>query len=229
MRYFLTKSCKQLSFKLCRFDQKTEYDMSSCKHFVLALSLISAGLIPSKTLAQGLEILPSPVIMSGDGCPAGTAQGVFDGDTLSIIFDGFDATANPGRVVSKSCNLRFGMNVPSGYNVQPVNYKFIGFADVPPGGSASINTLFTIQGRTVDRDVKQIASGFSDVWEVNKPLVLRSFNACSSPIATTMGFNSRLTSRASFASPRPTQNKLDTVDITTGTPIIQIKFLFTPC
>ncbi|MBN3896404.1 MAG: DUF4360 domain-containing protein [Nostoc sp. NOS(2021)] len=61
-----------------------------------------------------------------------------------ITFSDFEALASPPKVVSKSCNLLIGLNVPSGFNVQPIKVKYIGFADVPKKGSADLDVINTL-------------------------------------------------------------------------------------
>ncbi|WP_442940586.1 DUF4360 domain-containing protein [Nostoc sp.] len=62
---------------------------------------------------QGFEFQKVPVTLVGNGCPPGKAQGILNGDTLSITFSEFEALASRPKVVSKSCNLRIALNVPS--------------------------------------------------------------------------------------------------------------------
>ncbi|MBC6435672.1 DUF4360 domain-containing protein, partial [Nostoc sp. HG1] len=64
---------------------------------------------------QGFEFQNVPVSFSGTGCPPGKYEGVLNGDTLSITFSAFEAKAPRLKVVSASCNLRIGLNIPSGF------------------------------------------------------------------------------------------------------------------
>ncbi|MHC5731144.1 MAG: DUF4360 domain-containing protein, partial [Nostoc sp.] len=122
-----------------------------------------------------------------------------NGDTLSITFSAFEALAAPPKVVSKSCNLRIGLNVPSGLNVQPINIKYLGFADVPQGGSADLNVKITFEGQevpTINNPKTTFSSGFSDVWSKDVGIVLGTINACDKPVSSIFGINSTLTARA---------------------------------
>lgn len=203
---------------------------------ISSLTLLSfnfVGLSHVQAQPQGFEFQRVPVTLAGNGCPSGTAQGILNGDTLSITFDEFQALASPPKVVSKSCNLRIGLNVPSGLNVQPINVKYLGFADVPQGGSADLNVRILFQGQgvpTTDNPNQTFKSGFSDVWSKDVGIILNTINACKKPVSSIFGINSTLTSRATNIPPgQETQIQIDTIDTTVGPVLFQIKFDFNPC
>ncbi|MHC5721467.1 MAG: DUF4360 domain-containing protein, partial [Nostoc sp.] len=88
------------------------------------------------------------------------------------------------------------MNVPSGFNVQPINVNYMGFADVPQGGSADLNVRITFAGQEVPTNNNPNAtfgSGFSDVWSKNVGITLGTINACKNPVNSIFGINSNLT------------------------------------
>ncbi|MEA5622195.1 DUF4360 domain-containing protein [Nostoc sp. UHCC 0251] len=207
---------------------------------ISSLTLLSLNIVglshvqaQSQEEQEGFEFQPVPVTLAGNGCPSGTAQGIWNGDTLSITFDEFKALASPSKVVSKSCNLRIGLNVPSGLNVQPINVKYLGFADVPKGGSADLNVRILFQGQvvpTTDNPNQTFKSGFSDVWSKDVGIILNTINACKKPVNSIFGINSTLTSRATNIPPeQETQIQIDTIDTTVGPVLFQIKFDFNPC
>ncbi|MEH1842392.1 MAG: DUF4360 domain-containing protein [Nostoc sp.] len=200
------------------------------------LSLNVVGLSQVQAQTEGFTFQNVPVSLSGNGCPKGTAQGVLNGDTLSITFSEFEALASRPNVVSKSCNLRIGLNVPSGFNVQPINVKYLGFADVPTGGSADLNVKLLFQGQIIptdDNPNRTFPASFSDVWNKDVGVTLGTINACNNPVSSVFGINSTLTARASGVPSKPkgleTQIRIDTIDTTIGPVLFQIKFAFNPC
>jgi hypothetical protein len=213
-----------------------ELNMKIVSAIVSSLTLIGlnfAGLSKVQAQQQGFQFQKFPVTLSGNGCPPGSAEGILNGDTLSITFSKFEAQALSPSVNSKSCNLRIGLDVPSGLNVQPINIKYIGFADVPQGGSADLNVKVLFQGKHVATDNDPNASfqpGFSSTWEKNIGITLGTINACAKPISSVFGINSNLIARAKkVAKDQATQIRIDTVDTTIGPVIYQIKFAFNPC
>ncbi|MEH2291551.1 DUF4360 domain-containing protein [Nostoc sp.] len=197
------------------------------------LSLNIVGLSPAQAQPQELEFQKVPVTLFGNGCPAGTAEGILNGDTLSVTFSEFEALASPPKVVSKSCNLRIGLNVPSGFNLQPINIKYLGFADVPQGGSADVNVKVLFQGQvvsTINNPNATFKPGFSDVWSKDVGIVLGTINACKNPVSSIFGINSNLTARAKgIPANQETQIRIDTIDTAIGPVLFQIKFAFNPC
>ncbi|MEH1881673.1 DUF4360 domain-containing protein [Nostoc sp.] len=208
--------------------------------FISSLTLVSlniVGLSQAQAKPVGFTFQKVPVTLLGNGCPGGTAEGILNGDTLSITFSEFEALAEPPKVVSKSCNLRIGLNVPSGLNIQPINVKYLGFADVPPGGSANLNVRILFQGQIVPTNNNPNATfspGFSDVWSKDVGVVLGTINACKNPVSSIFGINTNLTARAPKNIPAnqpqlETQIRIDTIDTTIGPVLFQIKFAFKPC
>ena len=164
---------------------------------ISTLILLGLSAAPAEVKAQpnGFKLTPSLVTLSGNGCPQGTAQGTLNGDTLSGIFSQFKAKASPSKVVSKSCNLRVSLDIPSGYTVR-INGKYTGFADVPPGGSSNLNVKLLFQGRVIAKDNLNFSPGSSNTWEKNVPVTLGIINACTQPVQSVFGINTSLTSRA---------------------------------
>ena len=203
---------------------------------ISSLTLLSLNFVGSSQVQaqpQGFEFTKVPVTLFGNGCPKGTAQGILNGDTLSVTFSEFEALASSSKVVSKSCNLRIGLNVPSGLNVQPINVKYLGFADVPQSGSADLNVRIVFEGQLVPTNNNPNATfktGFSDVWSKDVGITLGTINACKNPVSSIFGINTNLTARArGVLSGQETQIRIDTVDTTIGPVLFQIKFAFNPC
>jgi hypothetical protein len=200
---------------------------------LLSLNVVGLSQVQAQT-QEGFSFQTVPVSFSGTGCPSSnTIQGVLNGDTLSITFSEFEAKAARPRVISKSCNLRIGLNVPSGFNVQPVSVNYSGFADVPTAGSADLNVKIFFQGREVPTDNnpnQTFKSGFSDVWNKNVGITLNSINACKNPVSSVFGINSTVTARATnIPTGQETQIRIDTIDTTIGPVLFEVKFDFNPC
>ncbi|MDZ8226669.1 DUF4360 domain-containing protein [Nostoc sp. ChiVER01] len=199
---------------------------------LLSLNVVGLSQVQAQT-PQGFTFQKVPVTLFGNGCPKGTAEGILNGDTLSVTFSEFEALAAPPKVVSVSCNLRIGLNVPSGLNVQPINILYNGFADVPKGGNANLNVRVLFQGQMVPTNNNPNAtfnSGFSDVWNKNVGITLGTINACKKPVSSIFGINTNLTARATnIPVNQETQIRIDTIDTTIGPVLFQIKFAFTPC
>ncbi|MCC5607847.1 DUF4360 domain-containing protein [Nostoc sp. CHAB 5834] len=199
---------------------------------LLSLNVIGLSQVQAQT-PQGFTFQKVPVTLFGNGCPKGTAEGILNGDTLSVTFSKFEAKALPPRVVSVACNLRIGLNVPSGLNVQPINVQYLGFADVPTGGSANLNVRILFQGQIVPTNNNPNATfnaGFSDVWDKNVGITLGTINACRRPVSSIFGINTNLTARATtVAANQETQIRIDTIDTTIGPVLFKIKFAFNPC
>ena len=201
---------------------------------LLSLNVAALSQVQAQTpQAQGFTFQKVPVTLFGNGCPKGTAEGILNGDTLSVTFSKFEAKALPSKVVSASCNLRIGLNVPSGLNVQPINVQYLGFADVPTGGSANLNVRVLFQGQIVSTNNNPNATfnaGFSDVWDKNVGITLGTINACKKPVSSIFSINTNLTARATNVTPnKETQIRIDTIDTTIGPVLFQIKFAFNPC
>jgi hypothetical protein len=187
------------------------------------------GAAPARA-ADGFQFKTFPVTLIGNGCPPGTAQAVLNGDTLSISFARFEAIAAKPKVVSKSCNLRAALNIPSGVNVQPIQVKYLGFADIPSGGSGALNVKVLFQGQDIASDNTNFAAGFSSAFERNVNVTLGTINACKNPVASVFGVNTNITARAkNIGAGEETQVRIDTIDASFGPVLYRIKFLFHPC
>jgi hypothetical protein len=198
------------------------------------LSLNVVGLSQVQAQTQGFKFQQlDKVTFSGKGCPPGKIEGILNGDTLSITFSAFEAKAPRSKVVSASCNLRIPLNIPSGFNVQPISVKYLGFADVPTKGSADLNVKILFQSQevpTTDNPNQKFNAGFSDVWSKDVGIVLNTINACRNPVSSVFGINSTLTARGTnIPRGQEAQVRIDTIDTTIGPVLYQIKFEFNPC
>ena len=86
--------------------------MNNLIKLALGLSLllvIPIGITKSVNSQDSLEFFTDQVGLSGAGCPKGTFQVTALGNKLSIIFNSFQAVAQPGDVTSSykdSCGLQ---------------------------------------------------------------------------------------------------------------------------
>ncbi len=198
---------------------------------LLSLNLVGLSQVQAQT--TGFELQEVLVTLFGNGCPNGTAKGILNGDTLSITFSEFEAKASSPKVVSKSCNLRIGLNVPFGLNVQPINIKYLGFADVPQAGSADLNVKILFEGQevpTIDDPNATFGPGFSATWSKDVGIVLGTINACQNPVSSIFGINTNLTARArDIPANQETKIRIDKIDTAIGPVLFQIKFAFNAC
>ena len=167
-------------------------------------------------------------------CPVrGTPEAILNGDTLSIVFSKFKAIAPPTKVVSESCNLRFNLNVPVGFNVQPISLLYNGFADVPKGGRADVDVRLLLLGKIIAISKQSFASGFSDTFSKDVAVVSDTINACNNPVKSVFGIHSSLIARANnlpaTSAGLRTQISINTIDTSIGTVLFKIKFAFLPC
>jgi len=196
---------------------------------LLSLVAINAGLISSANAAEGLELRPA-VTLSGSGCPAGSAEAILSGDTLSITFSSFRASAMRPSVDNKSCNLRVAVSVPTGYNLQPVSVQYIGFANIPSGGSGSLASIATLGARRIGTDVANFGPNYSSTFIRSFNVAAETINACNAPVVSTIGVNTSLTARAvDTPAGQQTTVLLDTLDIQAQKPVLQFKFVYNRC
>ncbi|WP_298916553.1 DUF4360 domain-containing protein [uncultured Nostoc sp.] len=190
------------------------------------LSLNVVGLSQVQAQPQGFQFESVPVTVFGNGCPSGNAQTSLKADTLFVTLPSFEAVAVYPKVVSKSCNLRIGLNVPKGYKVKPINIKYVGFANVPKGGSADLKVRLVFQGKDVPNSSNNpnanFPSGFLNGWVKNVAITPDTINACANPVNSVFGINTNLIARARDAA----AGQQTKVRIDQG---YQIKFTFTRC
>ena len=167
-------------------------------------------------------------------CPVrGTPEAILNGDTLSIVFSKFKAIAPPTKTVGDHCDLRINLNVPVGFNVQPISLLYNGFADVPKGGRADVAVRLALLGKIIAISNQSFASGFSDTFSKDVAVVSDTINACNNPVNSVFNIYSSLTARANnlpaTSAGLRTQISIDTIDTSIGTVLFKIKFAFLPC
>lgn len=163
------------------------------------LSLNFVGLSQAQAQTQAFQFESVPVTVFGNGCPSGNAQTSLVGNTLSVTFPRFQATALSPKVVSQSCNLRIGLNVPKGYKVQPINLRYSGSTNVPQGGSAALRVRPVFQGKVIPstNDLNaNFPSGSSGGWVKDVAITGNTVDACANPVNSVFGINTTLIARA---------------------------------
>lgn len=92
----------------------------------------------------------------GNGCPAGTMNIVFAPDFLSfsILFDQFvaEVTQTGQKRDVMSCNATIPMSIPNGMQMEIVRVDYRGFAGLPQGSHAVLNSIFNFRGSGGNRD-----------------------------------------------------------------------------
>ncbi|MEH1939965.1 MAG: DUF4360 domain-containing protein [Nostoc sp.] len=209
-------------------DNLSLFDMKILTTLISSLTLLSLnilGLSQVQAQQQGFQFQSVPVTLSGNGCPSGNPQASLNGDTLSVTLPSFEATALPPKVVAKSCNLRIGLNVPAGYKVKPTNISYVGFANVPQGGSGDLRVRLVFQGKDVPNSSNDpnatFPSGFLSGWVKNVAITPDAIDACTKPVNSVFGINTTLIARARNAAGGQTKVRIDKG--------YQIKFAFTRC
>jgi hypothetical protein len=180
--------------------------------------------------AQSQINLTPNVTLSGKGCPSGSVAGVLNGNTLSLTFNEFYTSAVRKKVNFSNCTLNVGLNIPSGFTVQPLSISYVGFADVPIGGSASMNISAGLGGNVSIIDTNQFPAGFSSDFTRNIPLSLGAFNACAAPKNEVLTVGTNLIAKGiNIPLGSETQVGIFSQRINLGEPEIRIIFGFTPC
>lgn len=190
------------------------------------LSLNILGLSRVEAQTQGFQFQSVPLTVFGNGCPSVNPQANLKADTLFVTLPPFQAVALSPKVVSTSCNLRIGLNVPKGYKVKPINIRYVGFTNVPNGGSADLKVTLVFQGKIVPNSSNDpnatFPAGFLGGWQKNVAITPDAIDACATPVNSVFGINTTLIARARDAA----AGQQTKILIGQG---YQIKFTFTPC
>lgn len=202
---------------------------------LLVASLLLASSSPASALRLGFEPKTVPVTPIGDGCPFGSAKAIMNGDTVSVLFSGFEATAVAPSVESRSCTFMIGILLPWFVTAQPISMKYNGFADVPSGGSARADVRVRFEGifaadTTGFEDSVEFGEGFSSEWERNVPMNIGALSACNvRPVPGLLRIETVLSSDAASAPEgRSSQVRVDSLDSTRDAKY-EIKFRFKKC
>lgn len=124
-------------------------------HSIRTIRLTGAGLLTLAALGFANHAHADTVTLGqpgygGSGCPAGSASASIspDGSSLSILFDSYmvEAGGSNPRVARKSCNLSIPVKVPNGMSVSLISADYRGFADLPAGAEAQLDTEYFFGG-----------------------------------------------------------------------------------
>ncbi len=196
---------------------------------LVALGLVTASAPAAET--KGFAFKRVPVIVNGSGCPSGSAFGIVNGDSVSVIFSEMNTEAASRQFDRASCNIRMKLDVPSGYTVQPVNLRYLGYANVPNVSRArgTLNTFasFGTSGAWVER--ANFGPGFQSDFERNVDIALSAVNTCTRSVATNFGINTNISAWGPRSGSEITSIGIDTIDATLEDVIYHIKFGFIPC
>jgi hypothetical protein len=209
---------------LSQAQAQTQSDPTTVIGNGLQLQTAPATVTPAVS-GNGFQFESVPVTVFGNGCTSGNAQTSLVGNTLSVTFPRFQATAVSPTVVSKSCSLRIGLNVPKGYRVNPINLRYSGFTNVPQGGSAALRVRAVFQGKVIPSGNNlnaNFASGSSGGWLKDVAITADTIDACANPVNSVFGINTNLIARArNVPAGQQTQIRIDRG--------YRIRFTVTPC
>ncbi len=111
--------------------------------------LALAGLALAATQAVASPVyFRAPMNFAGTGCPVGSIAVTGENtDTLTIMFDSYDAANPPGEASSKkrraSCNFAVPVHVPQGYQVSTMTSDWRGYAE----GQTELRREYFIAGQ----------------------------------------------------------------------------------
>lgn len=137
----------------------------------------------------------------GSGCPAGSASVSVspDGSSLSILFDSYTVEAggsNP-QVARKSCNLSIPVKVPNGMSVSLISADYRGFADLPAGAEARLDTEYFFGGSRGPAYSQRFNGRFSNTYLKRHQMAAGAnvWSACGADV--NLRVNSGMTVRSS--------------------------------
>ncbi|WP_143589386.1 MULTISPECIES: DUF4360 domain-containing protein [Cyanophyceae] len=215
----------------CIINEVIEMKLEHAFLGLLAASGIVTANVQAVKAEEGFAFKRVPVIVNGSGCPPGSAFGIVNGNSVSIIFSEMYTEAARREFKRASCNIRMKLDVPSGYTVQPVNLRYLGYANIPnvSGARSTLNTFasFGASGGWVDRS--NFGPGFQSDFERNVDIALSAVNACTRPVTTNFGINTNISAWGPRSGDEVTSMGIDTVDVTLEDVIYRIEFGFIPC
>jgi hypothetical protein len=122
--------------------------MKTRKFFLIVFRFFLLLLVPAYARAQTVRI--ANLKAEGDGCRNGrvTAITAPDGSSFSLLFDEFSVEAGGvvnKAVASRSCRVRFDVQVPVKKKLKVLRLDYRGFASLPKGAKAYVNTAHGMQ------------------------------------------------------------------------------------
>ncbi len=136
-------------------------------------------------------------VMTGSGCPAGTARAALspDGSVVSIIFDDFVVKGKKGGnhylEMRKFCRFKIPVNIMPGFALVATKIDYRGFAHVQNGNRAFIVTAgpltnmgeFSVGEQPVKSELKKMSTDYL----VTQPIPVLGQAKCSQ--SRTLDFN----------------------------------------
>jgi hypothetical protein len=114
-------------------------------------------------------------VLSGTGCPSGSATAVLteDGSTVSIFFDGYRAAAGDHVFMDrKACNIGLPIHVPNGLSVALLKLDYRGWYSLPAQGKATLKREYFFAGARGDRVADVVYAGQGEVETSDNLLAL---------------------------------------------------------
>lgn len=117
-------------------------------------------------LSQAQDFTLGQATISGPGCPAGSAAVAVSPDqkTISILFDKFSIEKPAGSAGGRvACNIRIDVhNISPGYVLDTTAFDIRGFAQIPNGAVAQLNTRGGAEGAGRDNRVVENLTSSGD-------------------------------------------------------------------
>lgn len=206
---------------------------------LVGLAVVGMSMLPFAQSAKAIDSMtidPSyKIIVGGTGCPANSAKGIINGNSVAIIFDKWQVRAPAGASASAGCNVRIGLIIPEGYTVQPFHIGYLGSTGYTPGGSALVETNMAWAGRVYPLDAFRVESvkgpKHTGGWDRNIDVNLAAINACKSKKQGVLGVNTLLTADARLAGKgNEVRLGMETMDLNLEEEAIyQVKFKYHSC
>lgn len=134
---------------------------------ILARSMFAFLAVLAYTqLSQAQNFTLGQATISGPGCPAGSAAVAVSPDqkTISILFDKFSIEKTAGSAGGRvACNIRIDVNnISPGYVLDTTAFDLRGFAQIPIGAVAQLNTRGGAEGAGRDNRVVENLTSSGD-------------------------------------------------------------------
>ena len=114
--------------------------------------------------------------VSPNACQGGSYStvNVFDGGSLSILFDNFSITAPAGAdrgVERRFCSLQVSLNLPQGYSLGVYEVDYRGFARLSQKQQAELNVDYTVGRKNKGRGFRRrIRGAYEGEFVFSEPL-----------------------------------------------------------
>lgn len=153
-------------------------------------ALFLASISWAQEIPSGIQI--DPPLYGGTGCTRDTVSATLspDAQVLSLIFDAFTTQAGSGTGKAKDlkfCHLGINIRIPKGYTVSIPRIDYRGFAHLPLGAQASLNSFSRFPGTAGLRFVQLLRGEMDDDY------LMPSTSSSQAPQWSACGQNALLT------------------------------------